>query len=98
MLRRLDAGFAVTGDVQFLPGYSVLLTDEPDVQRLSDLPRVKRLAFLADMERLCEAVEGSAARLGDRFGHAAGRAGVFMTVSYSTGVSRPSAVCRRRRW
>lgn len=24
VLRRLDAGFAVAGDVQFLPGYSVL--------------------------------------------------------------------------
>jgi hypothetical protein len=57
VLRRLDAGFAVIGDVQFLPEYSVLLTDEPDVQRLSDLPRAQRLAFLADMERLGEAVE-----------------------------------------
>jgi hypothetical protein len=28
----------VIGDVQFLPGYSVLLTDDPAVQRLSDLP------------------------------------------------------------
>lgn len=40
-----------------LPGYSVLLVDEPDVQRLSDLPRVKRLSFLSDMDRLGEAVE-----------------------------------------
>ncbi|MFB9577391.1 diadenosine tetraphosphate hydrolase, partial [Streptomyces yanii] len=38
VLRRLTSGFAVIGDVQFLPGYSVLLVDEPDVQRLSDLP------------------------------------------------------------
>ncbi|MFD5430039.1 helix-turn-helix domain-containing protein [Streptomyces sp. NPDC127084] len=41
---------------------------------------------------------GSAAGLGDRFGHAAWRAGVVMTVSNSTGVSRPSAACLRRRW
>ncbi|MER6452769.1 diadenosine tetraphosphate hydrolase [Streptomyces sp900105245] len=57
VLRRLESGFAVIGDVQFLPGYSVLLVDEPGVQRLSDLPRPKRLAFLSDMDRLGEAVE-----------------------------------------
>ncbi|MEV1019534.1 hypothetical protein [Streptomyces sp. NPDC050264] len=42
--------------------------------------------------------EGSTADLGDRCGHAAWRAGVVMAISYSTGVSRPSEVCRRRRW
>ncbi|MFD4258924.1 diadenosine tetraphosphate hydrolase [Streptomyces sp. NPDC058534] len=57
VMRRPAAGFAVIGDVQFLPGYSVLLVDEPDVQRLSDLPRAKRLSFLSDMDRLGEAVE-----------------------------------------
>ncbi|MEV6974728.1 diadenosine tetraphosphate hydrolase [Kitasatospora sp. NPDC093806] len=57
VIRRLDAGFAVIGDVQFLPGYAVLLTDDPDVQRLSDLPRPRRLAYLADLDRLAEAVE-----------------------------------------
>jgi diadenosine tetraphosphate (Ap4A) HIT family hydrolase len=57
VLRRLDAGFAVIGDVQFLPGYSVLLADDPAVERLSDLPRSRRSAFLADMDRLGEAVE-----------------------------------------
>jgi hypothetical protein len=41
---------------------------------------------------------GSDAGLGDRFGHAARRAGVVMTVSNWMGVSRPSEVCRRRRW
>ena len=59
VLRRLDAGFAVIGDVQFLPGYSLLLTDEPGVERLSDLPRAKRTAFLADLDRLGEAVENA---------------------------------------
>ncbi|MFF0411362.1 diadenosine tetraphosphate hydrolase [Kitasatospora sp. NPDC004745] len=67
VLRRLDAGFAVIGDVQFLPGYSVLLVDEPDVQRLSELPRSKRLAFLADMDRLGEAVERACRRLDPEF-------------------------------
>ena len=57
VLRRLDAGFAVIGDTQFLPGYSVLLADDPGVERLSDLPLDRRRAFLADMDRLGEAVE-----------------------------------------
>jgi diadenosine tetraphosphate (Ap4A) HIT family hydrolase len=57
VLRRLDAGFAVIGDTQFLPGYCVLLADDPGVQRLSALPKGKRMAFLSDMERLGEAVE-----------------------------------------
>ncbi|MFE7562164.1 HIT family protein [Kitasatospora sp. NPDC057500] len=57
VIRRLDAGFAVMGDVQFLPGYAILLTDEPGVQRLSDLPRPRRLAYLEDLDRLGEAVE-----------------------------------------
>ncbi|MER7844314.1 diadenosine tetraphosphate hydrolase [Kitasatospora sp. NPDC096077] len=62
VLRRLDAGFAVIGDVQFLPGYSVLLVDEPGVERLSDLPRGRRTAFLADLDRLGEAVERACRR------------------------------------
>ncbi|ARP73566.1 diadenosine tetraphosphate hydrolase [Streptomyces pluripotens] len=57
VLRRLQAGFAAIGDVQFLPGYAVLLADDPSVQRLSELPRSKRLTFLSDMDRLGEAVE-----------------------------------------
>ncbi|WP_282701792.1 diadenosine tetraphosphate hydrolase [Streptomyces sp. CC219B] len=67
VLRRLDAGFAVIGDVQFLPGYSVLLVDDPAVRRLSELPRAKRMAFLADMDRLGEAVERACARLDPAF-------------------------------
>jgi len=57
VLARLPGGFAVIGDVQWLPGYCVLLTDRPGVDRLSDLPRPERLAFLASMERVGEAVE-----------------------------------------
>ncbi|MEU8620667.1 diadenosine tetraphosphate hydrolase [Streptomyces sp. NPDC048623] len=67
VVRRLDAGFAVIGDVQFLPGYSVLLVDDPEVQRLSDLPRPKRLAFLSDLDRLAEAVERACRRLDPAF-------------------------------
>lgn len=67
VLRRMEAGFAVIGDVQFLPGYSVLLVDDPAVQRLSELPRSKRLAFLSDMDRLGEAVERVCKRLDPAF-------------------------------
>lgn len=67
VLRRLEAGFAVIGDVQFLPGYSVLLADDPQVERLSDLPRSKRLVFLADMDRLGEAVERVSQRMDAAF-------------------------------
>jgi diadenosine tetraphosphate (Ap4A) HIT family hydrolase len=67
VLRRLEAGFAVIGDVQFLPGYAVLLVDDPAVTRLSELPRARRLAFLSDMERLGEAVERACGRLDPAF-------------------------------
>ncbi|MER5929439.1 diadenosine tetraphosphate hydrolase [Streptomyces sp. NPDC002054] len=67
VLRRLTAGFAVIGDVQFLPGYSVLLADDPAVERLSDLPRDRRLAFLSDMDHLGEAVERASRRLDAAF-------------------------------
>ncbi|HEY9370871.1 diadenosine tetraphosphate hydrolase [Streptomyces sp.] len=67
VLRRMTAGFAVIGDVQFLPGYSVLLADDPTTQRLSELPKAKRLAFLSDMDRLGEAVERACRRLDPAF-------------------------------
>ncbi|MGW7449856.1 diadenosine tetraphosphate hydrolase [Streptomyces sp. NPDC054787] len=67
VLRRLGSGFAVIGDRQFLPGYSVLLGDDPAVTRLSDLPRARRAAYLCDMERLAEAVERACARLDPAF-------------------------------
>jgi len=57
VLARMPGGFACMGDTQWLPGYCVLLTDDPDVGRLSDLPRQKRLAFLESMSDLGEAVE-----------------------------------------
>ena len=45
-----------------------------------------------------EGAKGTAARTGDRLGHAAWLAVVVMMVSYSMGVNRPRASCRRRRW
>lgn len=62
VLRRMRAGFAVIGDNQYLPGYCLLLTDDPLANRLTDLPRQRRLEFLADMELLGEAVERVCAR------------------------------------
>ncbi|MFL1379745.1 MULTISPECIES: diadenosine tetraphosphate hydrolase [unclassified Nocardiopsis] len=67
VLRRLEAGFAVIGDVQFLPGYSVLLTDDPAVGRLSELSAGARRAFLSGMDVLGEAVERACARLDPAF-------------------------------
>lgn len=67
VLRRLDAGFAVIGDVQFLPGYSVLLVDDPKVERLSELPKARRLSFLSDMDTLGEAVERVSRRMDAAF-------------------------------
>ncbi|MFM9442513.1 diadenosine tetraphosphate hydrolase [Streptomyces acidiscabies] len=67
VFRKLEAGFAAIGDVQFLPGYSVLLVDDPSVERLSELPKGKRLAFLSDMDKLGEAVERACRRLDPAF-------------------------------
>ena len=57
VLARLPGGFAVMGDPQWLPGYCVLLTDDPAAQRLSDLAGPQRSAYLESMAELGEAVE-----------------------------------------
>ena len=67
VLRRLPGAFAVIGDVQWLPGYCVLLTDVPGVDRLSDLPRTQRRQFLDAMDRLGEAVERACRELDPQF-------------------------------
>ncbi len=67
VLARMPGGFAVIGDVQWLPGYCVLLADDPSVERLSELPRAERLAFLDSMAVLGEAVEQACARLDTAF-------------------------------
>lgn len=61
VLARMPASFAVIGDVQWLPGYCVLLADDPAVTRLTDLSRPRRLAFLQSMDLLGEAVERACA-------------------------------------
>lgn len=57
VIRRMPAGFAVMGDPQWLPGYCLLLTDDPNVQRLSDLPLTQQMGFLRSMAILARAVE-----------------------------------------
>lgn len=57
VLARMPAGFAVIGDVQWLPGYCVLLSDDPSATCLSDLAPDQRSAYLNSMARLAEAVE-----------------------------------------
>ncbi len=57
VLRELDSAFAVIGDVQFLPGYCLALSKVRGADRLSDLPRTERLAYLADVDLLATAVE-----------------------------------------
>lgn len=57
VLARLGSGFAVIGDVQFLPGYCVLISADPKADRLADLSRAARLQFLGDMDLVGEAVQ-----------------------------------------
>jgi diadenosine tetraphosphate (Ap4A) HIT family hydrolase len=67
VLARLDTGFAVIGDHQHLPGYCVLLSDDPDADTLTDLPRPRRLAFLTDMDLLGHAVATACRHLDPAF-------------------------------
>ena len=57
VLAELAAGYAVIGDVQFLPGYCVLLSKDPAASALAELPRRERVQFLADADLLCTAVD-----------------------------------------
>lgn len=67
VLRHLDGGYAVIGDAQFLPGYCVLMTDVPRTDRLTDLSRIERIAFLTSMELLGAAIETVCARMDPAF-------------------------------
>jgi diadenosine tetraphosphate (Ap4A) HIT family hydrolase len=67
VLRRLPGGFAVLGDPQWLPGYCVLLTDDPAIERLSDLPWPARSAYLHSLAVLAEAVEMACKAADDAF-------------------------------
>ena len=55
VISRLASGWVVMGDVQFLPGYSLLLPD-PVVPSLESLPLAARVQYLSDMALVGEAV------------------------------------------
>ena len=55
-MARMRSGFAVIGDTQHLPGYSLLPTDEPSVNHLTDLDWDDRKEFLFDLSLIGEAV------------------------------------------
>lgn len=57
VIAELRSGYAVIGDIQFLPGYCVLLGKDPQAKALADMPRAKRVQFLADADLLATAVE-----------------------------------------
>lgn len=67
VLAKLPESFAVIGDTQHLPGYCVLLVDDPAIDRLTDLPRTRRLTFLESMDRLGNAVENACSELDPQF-------------------------------
>jgi diadenosine tetraphosphate (Ap4A) HIT family hydrolase len=64
VLHEMRSGYAVIGDVQFLPGYCVLLGKHPSARALAEMPRPERVQFLADVDLLATAVE-SACRASD---------------------------------
>lgn len=67
VLRRMRAGFAVIGDGQHLPGYCVLITDDPDADQLTGLTPERQLMFLEDMAVLGRAVAAVCARRDPEF-------------------------------
>ncbi len=67
VLRRMRAGYAVIGDVQHLPGYCVLLTDDPAADQITDLAPERQAVFLEDAALLARAVSTVAARRDPEF-------------------------------
>jgi diadenosine tetraphosphate (Ap4A) HIT family hydrolase len=57
VMARMRSGFAVIGDTQHLPGYSLLLTDDASANHLTDLDWERRKQFLFDLSLIGEAVE-----------------------------------------
>ena len=57
VMARMPSGFAVIGDTQHLPGYSVLLCEDESASHLSDLDWKRRKTFLFDLSLLGEAIK-----------------------------------------
>lgn len=72
MLAELSSGYAVIGDVQFLPGYCVLLGKDPNAKTLADLPRAERVQFLADVDLPATAMKRACKTLDPAFRRANG--------------------------
>lgn len=67
VLWEVASGYAVIGDVQFLPGYCVLLGRDPHARALADMPRLDRVQFLADADLLATAVDHACRELDPAF-------------------------------
>jgi diadenosine tetraphosphate (Ap4A) HIT family hydrolase len=57
VMARMRSGFAVIGDTQHLPGYSLLLIDDPAFNHLTDLDWERRKDFLFDLSLIGEALQ-----------------------------------------
>jgi diadenosine tetraphosphate (Ap4A) HIT family hydrolase len=57
VMARMPSGFAVIGDTQHLPGYSVLLCEDESASHLTDLDWERRKTFLFDLSLLGEAIK-----------------------------------------
>jgi len=57
VMARMQSGFAVIGDTEHLPGYSLLICEDPAVNHLTDLDHGQRTKFLADLSLIGEAVQ-----------------------------------------
>ena len=57
VMARMRSGFAVIGDTQHLPGYSLLLASDSTADHLSDLDWEARREFLFDLSLIGEAIE-----------------------------------------
>lgn len=67
MLAELPGGYAVIGDVQFLPGYCLLLGKDPNATALADMSRADRMLFLSAVDVLATAVERACRRADPAF-------------------------------
>jgi diadenosine tetraphosphate (Ap4A) HIT family hydrolase len=56
VMARMRSGWVVIGDTQFLPGYCLLMSDDPSADHLTDLSRSARSQFLEDLGLLGEAM------------------------------------------
>lgn len=59
VMAQMRSGFAVIGDTQHLPGYSLLLSVDTTADHLSDLDWDARREFLFDLSLIGEAIEAA---------------------------------------